>query len=443
MADISSGLHKRLRETLLDCGPFEDDSQLRAVFAHPKLKPWRHSLPQASNPAGRVDATIDFLRERRRADTRENALVLLLRVLSERLDPGDECHLRLVELAGELAQVFEGGLSTSLERFVQSLREQVAQGEIELVLDQLDNYLTASAPDLRDEVILLAARYNRLRRDERKGIISRDTAQADQNRLVNDLLDLLQEVPKRISQEMSPAPAPAPVAEKLIIPEEVGLEKILGVNNLKQISWIERGLEVSKCVCRILSPGGLGTGFLIAPDLLMTNHHVVRNEEMAAQTMIEFNYQLDFRGNPLPTCRYGLDAKRFRSNPVLDYTIVGVSSDPNKPDLESWGHAFLNPHADPTPGEHVMIIQHPNGGLKQIVLTANQVVNLWEHRLHYTTDTMPGSSGSPVFNDLWQVIAIHHAGGELRINARGDRRFVNEGVLMSAIKADAGSFWPE
>ncbi len=331
---------------------------------------------------------------------------------------------------------------TSLQQLVQSLKEQLAQGEIELVLDRLGNYLSASAPDLRDEVILLTARYNRLRRDERKGIISRDTAQADQNRLVDALLELLQEVPKKISQEMSPAPAPAPALEELVIPEEVGLEKILGVNNLKQISWIERGLKVSKCVCRVLTPKGLGTGFLIAPDLLMTNHHVIRDADMAAQTVVEFNYQHDFEGNVQPSCRYRLDAERFFSNKNLDYTIVGVSPDPDNPDLETWGHVFLNPHADPVPGEHVIIIQHPNGGLKQIVLTANQVVNLWEHRLHYTTDTMPGSSGSPVFNDLWQVIAIHHAGGKLRVNAKGDKRFVNEGVLMSAIRSDAGSFWP-
>jgi hypothetical protein len=280
--------------------------------------------------------------------------------------------------------------TTSLQQLVQSLREQIAQGEIELVLDQLYNYLSASAPDLRDEVILLTARYNRLRRDERRGIISRDTAQADQNRLVNALLDLLQEVPKKISQEMSPASAPAPAAEKLAIPEEVGLEKILGVNNLKQISWIERGLRVSKCVCRVLTPGGLGTGFLIAPDLLMTNRHVIWNPDMAAQTVVEFNYQHDFEGKPLPTCRYKLNAERFLTNPILDYTIVGVLSNLDNPALESWGHAFLNPHADPVPGEHVIIIQHPNGGLKQIVLTANQVVNLWEHRLHYTTETICG-----------------------------------------------------
>ena len=331
----------------------------------------------------------------------------------------------------------------SLQKFVQSLRQQIAQGEIQLALDQLENYLSASAPDLRNEAILHTARYNRLRRDERKGIITREMAQAEQNRLVNALLELLEEMPDRISVGMSPSPSLAEAVEELAIPEEVGLEKILGVNNLKQISWIERGIHIAKSVCRILTPSGLGTGFLIASDSLMTNHHVIPSPAIAAQSVAEFNYQQDFKGNLLPTCRYPLDTGRFHTNQTLDYTIVGGLPDPSKPSLENWGYLLLNPNADPVPGEHVIIIQHPNGGLKQIVLTANQVISLWKHRLHYTTDTMPGSSGSPVFNDSWQVIAIHHAGGELQTNAKGDKRFVNEGILMSAIKSDAGSFWPQ
>ena len=334
-------------------------------------------------------------------------------------------------------------MTTSLEQLMQSIRQQIAEGEVELALDRLQNYLSASAPDLRDEVTLLRGRHNRLRRDERKHIISRDTAQAEQNGLTNALLEVLQEVPDKISEEMSPALAPQEVAEELAIPEEVSLERILGVNNLKQISWIERGLQVARSICRILTTRGLGTGFLIAPDLMMTNHHVIPDPATAADSVAEFNYQHDFEGKLLPTCRYGLDAERFHSSPTLDYTIVGVSADPGKPSLEGWGRVLLNPHADPVPGEHVIIVQHPNGGLKQIVLTANQVVNLWEYRLHYTTDTMPGSSGAPVFNDLWQVIAIHHGGGGLQMNAKGDKRFVNEGILMSAIKSDAGSSWPE
>jgi hypothetical protein len=104
-AGIPPTMYSQLREALLDCGPFGNDSQLRSVFAHAKLRPWRHSVPQAANAADRVDAVIAFLVEKQRADTKENALVLLLRVLSERLDPADECHPRLARSADELELV--------------------------------------------------------------------------------------------------------------------------------------------------------------------------------------------------------------------------------------------------------------------------------------------------------------------------------------------------
>ena len=32
-------------------------------------------------------------------------------------------------------------------------------------------------------------------------------------------------------------------------------------------------------------------------------------------------------------------------------------------------------------------------------------------RIRYQTNTEPGSSGSPVFNKDWRVVALHHAGG--------------------------------
>jgi V8-like Glu-specific endopeptidase len=333
--------------------------------------------------------------------------------------------------------------TASLQRFTQSIREQIAQGEIQLALDRLNNYLSASAPDLQDDVTLLTSRHNRLQRNERKGVITYEMAQVGQTKIADAILDILEDMPGKIGAEMTPSPAPLEELGEVPLPGEVGLEKILGINNLKQISWIEWGIHKAKSVCRVLGPDGLGTGFLIAQGLLITNNHVIRSPDVAAKTVVEFNYQQDFEGNLLPTCRYRLDAGRLHTSQTLDYTIVGVMPDPCKPPLENWGCLSLNPNADPVPGEHVTIIQHPNGGLKQIVLTANQVIGLWEHRLHYSTDTMPGSSGSPVFNDLWQVIAIHHAGGNLQTNAKGDRRFINEGILMSAIKSDADSFWPQ
>jgi len=320
-----------------------------------------------------------------------------------------------------------------LQAFMQNLRQQVAEGELSLVLDQLQSYLGDRSPQLRNEVLLLTSRYNRIRREQRKGLLTQDTVQAQQSQLTQNLLDLLDEISRKETVANAPAQPPKPDAPELTLPADITLEKILGVNNLKQIAWLEQGLTVSRCVCRLLTPKGLGTGFLIAPDRLMTNHHVISDVATATETVAEFNYQQDFNQNPLSTCRYHLDSSYFQTDPKLDYTIVGIMPDSQKPALETWGYVTLNPHADPVPGEHVVIIQHPNGGLKQIALTANQVLSTWDHRLHYTTDTMPGSSGAPVFNDRWEVIAIHHAGGSLQINAQGEKRFINEGILMSAV----------
>jgi endonuclease G, mitochondrial len=45
------------------------------------------------------------------------------------------------------------------------------------------------------------------------------------------------------------------------------------------------------------------------------------------------------------------------------------------------------------------------------------VVDLLDNFLHYLTDTAPGLSGSSVFNDRWELVALHHSG----VPARDER----------------------
>ena len=61
----------------------------------------------------------------------------------------------------------------------------------------------------------------------------------------------------------------------------------------------------------------------------------------------------------------------------------------------------------------VNIIQHPNGGPMEVSLRFNQVVAIEGYRVYYLADTEKGSSGSPVFDDEWRVVALHRSGGEL------------------------------
>jgi endonuclease G, mitochondrial len=57
--------------------------------------------------------------------------------------------------------------------------------------------------------------------------------------------------------------------------------------------------------------------------------------------------------------------------------------------------------------------------------------------LHYLADTDHGSSGSPVCNNDWDPIALHHWGGpglEIKgINGQPLPQDINEGVRISAI----------
>lgn len=110
--------YKILRTTLLDCGLFNSNIELRAVFVDSRISRWRRQVPQEISPARRVDAIVDLFYNQYN-DRQENALALFLQVLSDQKDPRDVCHRRLTELAGELATLTS---RLSIER-VYSLEE--------------------------------------------------------------------------------------------------------------------------------------------------------------------------------------------------------------------------------------------------------------------------------------------------------------------------------
>ena len=71
-----------------------------------------------------------------------------------------------------------------------------------------------------------------------------------------------------------------------------------------------------------------------------------------------------------------------------------------------------------------LILQHPNG--RPLELGIGQVGGVLDlpPRVTYSTNTEPGSSGSPVFTMNWQLVAIHYY-GKTGVN--------NAGIPISAI----------
>ncbi len=203
-------------------------------------------------------------------------------------------------------------------------------------------------------------------------------------------------------------------------------EKVHKEANFLPSSFLEKGVARAHSVCRIVAPGGFGSGFLIASrDFLMTNNHVLPTAEVADGSTAQFDYDEDDE-----EFRVELDPDRlFLTNKELDYTIVALKPH-TLPDYIGAIELLRNP-ATVTREERVNVIQHPQARRKEISLHDNKVTYVYDRVIHYTTDTEPGSSGSPVFNNDWQLVALHHAGW-----SEEDGGATNEGVRISAIVED-------
>lgn len=218
-------------------------------------------------------------------------------------------------------------------------------------------------------------------------------------------------------------------------------EKIIGENTLRDIFTLEVALDVARAVVRIQTASDLGTGFMIAPDLVMTNHHVIASAAAAEKSRFMFNYQLDRAGVATsPVVARALAGGLFHTSPTaahnaapgeLDYTVIQLADAPG----DRFAPLPLKPAAIKRDAR-LTIIQHPGGDYKKISMQNNFVEYVDAVVVQYTTSTEPGSSGSPVFNDDFDVVAIHHAGGNLREPTTARRYFRNEGIRMSAILDD-------
>ncbi|WP_426120819.1 DNA/RNA non-specific endonuclease [Kocuria sp. LHG3120] len=252
-------------------------------------------------------------------------------------------------------------------------------------------------------------------------------------------------------------------AARGVIDDPRVLERIIGDNNLLGVAFLELGAAAARSVGRIhiregSRPAGFGTGFLVSPRLAMTNNHVLENVEVARSSWVEFNFQDGIDGMPLRSRFFALDpAAFFLTDPELDCTVVAVAAQslaqegsPSVP-LHSFGfHRTSAVQGKILLGESVNIIQHPEGKPKQISLQQNELVDRLELFLHYRSDTAPGSSGSPLYNNQWEVLGLHHSGvpaqneagqilaqdGTVWTHDRGEAAIqwvANEGVRMSSI----------
>ncbi|MEA2687196.1 MAG: endonuclease mitochondrial [Actinomycetota bacterium] len=239
-----------------------------------------------------------------------------------------------------------------------------------------------------------------------------------------------------------PNAEPAPPArsdgrETIALPDPM-LERVINNPDFVDIRFLEAGVAAARAVGRVNIRNasgrvvGYGTASMVSNRLALTNHHVLPTTDVAQFSTIEFNYQDGVDGQPLQPRMFRLDPDRFYlADRDFDFAIVAVVADDGE-----WADFGFNrlivAQGKSVVGEFVTIVQHPKGEKKQVSLRENRVVDVLDSFLHYETDTEPGSSGSPVFNDQWEVVALHHASVPAPDHAELGL-IMNEGIRVSAL----------
>jgi endonuclease G len=246
------------------------------------------------------------------------------------------------------------------------------------------------------------------------------------------------------------------IGDEILLPDPKddvpsAFERIIDESDLLPVWFLEQGAIVQRVVARVVLtkphivddymflPGtGWATGFMVSPSLFLTNNHVIPDAPFADKIRMQFNYQVGENGVELPTQSFfPVIDDAFYTNPALDYTLIRLqpTTDGNTSVLpgEQWGMVRLNPNPIFRKKQHFNIIQHPSGRHKEVSVQDNEIDNLFANAVRYKSDTEPGSSGSPVFDNLWHLVALHHAGGDQDITGKW---LNNEGIRIDRIIED-------
>jgi hypothetical protein len=219
-------------------------------------------------------------------------------------------------------------------------------------------------------------------------------------------------------------------------------------------AWIEKLKAMRRAICRVEPQpqaetiAGFGSGFLVAPDVVITNFHVARpfwdDEARARRVVLRFGYETDaagvkvsdgveyrlataWRGPGTPDAGQAHRPWQVLSSPEdkLDYALLRLDRPAGTDGIDGTERGFLTPsswrfnEADP-----LLILQHPSAAPLKLAIGAVERSDPPSH-VFYKVNTEGGSSGSPCLNQSLEAIALHYQ-GELSRNRGGTFKAIRE-----------------
>nr|WP_315393979.1 serine protease [uncultured Duganella sp.] len=236
-------------------------------------------------------------------------------------------------------------------------------------------------------------------------------------------------------------------------PEE--LERNFSGEKAFTVGDLRKMLDLCPNIGCVIDAAGMrmGTGFLMPGSvfgsplnlLFVTNAHVISENVQGALLPADarVTFEIESIAAHQPTS-HEIDKVLFTSEPEqvgrvldkpdkLDVTIVSLKTLPT--DVRGLPCASNIPL--PAPTTKAFVVGHPKAGPLQFSVHDSLLLDIcpYERLMHYRTPTEPGSSGSPVFNAKWEVVALHHAGSQTtpRLNGVGDYQ-ANEGITLRSIR---------
>jgi V8-like Glu-specific endopeptidase len=259
----------------------------------------------------------------------------------------------------------------------------------------------------------------------------------------------------RAQSRVSIAPSQVAGVKATLQHDGTELEKnFLGESSFT-VDAIRSLLKAFESIACVMNEKGerLGTGFLVRGSWLkpalgdahvfVTNAHVISDTGAVSSANARVVFELDAAVSGQRR-QYKVTELLYTSPPgkigvansdgeQLDCTIVRLDGLPSgvAPLTASENLPLISPRTK------AFVAGHPRGAGLQIALHDSLLLDIDDDArlVHYRTPTDPGSSGSPVFNASWQVIALHHAGTSTTPRLHGSGTYeANEGIAMAAIR---------